>query len=157
MTGRAQQLVMIRCQPTKSCRMRHAFPRTAGVAIKASVHPIDTPKSLSLPQLVTMRTQTIVAACVAALMLASAAEAHICMWAPRQRGAVDISGPAEDPCYRKVGPCGTNTMSTVTTMTAGQLYTVEFQQNANHCTDACRGVLCGGARATTVCDKTMRV
>ena len=138
--------------------MRHAFPRTAGVAITASVHPIDTPKILSLPQqLVTMRTQTIVAACVAALMLVSAAEAHICMWAPRQRGAVDISGPAEDPCYRKVGPCGTNTMGTVTTMTAGQLYTVEFQQNANHCTDACRGVLCGGARATKVCDKTMRV
>lgn len=61
------------------------------------------------------------------------AYAHVCMWEPMQRGTVDISGPAENPCYQKVGPCGVNTPGTsFTSLPAGGSYTVRFQQNANH-------------------------
>jgi len=50
-----------------------------------------------------------------------------------QRGGFSIAGPVQNPCYRKVGPCGSDTKGAVTTIAAGSAYTVEFQQNANHC------------------------
>ena len=69
---------------------------------------------------------------VALVVVVAPSMAHICMWEPPQRGGFDISGPAQNPCYRKVGPCGTTEDGPVTSIPAGEMYTVHFQQNANH-------------------------
>jgi hypothetical protein len=60
---------------------------------------------------------------------------HLCLWAPMQRGTVDISTPGAHPCYRKIGPCGnmnSSSSSPRTSLVAGSKYKVEFQQNLNH-------------------------
>lgn len=98
----------------------------------------------------------LLAAAVAAL-LAVQASAHVCMWHPMQRDGMSIAGPAENPCYRKVGPCGTDKVGPVTQLPAGRTYTVEFQQNANHC--AYRrmwwGVRTCAAPIATDCERTL--
>jgi hypothetical protein len=65
--------------------------------------------------------------------LVANSHAHICMWAPAQRGTVEITNPGEHPCYLKVGPCGGVASATpTTTLAGGQYFSVLFQQNLNH-------------------------
>lgn len=51
-----------------------------------------------------------------------------------QRGGADVSTPGNPKCYKKVGPCGSPTPEhgTVTNLSAGSTFTVEFEQNLNH-------------------------
>lgn len=61
--------------------------------------------------------------------------AHLCLWAPMQRGDFDISTPGAHVCYRKIGPCGnlnSTSSSPRTSLVAGSKYRVQFQQNLNH-------------------------
>lgn len=78
------------------------------------------------------------AACAAVVLLllacAPTTRAHICMWQPMQRSNFSITTPGDPNCYRKVGPCGgINTVGpTITKLTSGDSYEVQFQQNLNH-------------------------
>lgn len=72
---------------------------------------------------------------LALIPLLLVADAHICVWQPRQRGAFNIDKPDSDSCYRKVGPCGgirATSTSRRTKLQANTAYTVKFQQNMNH-------------------------
>ena len=67
--------------------------------------------------------------------LSSDVHTHVCLWAPMQRGAFDISTPGAHVCYRKPAPCGnvnSTSSSPRTSLVAGSRYTVQFQQNLNH-------------------------
>jgi hypothetical protein len=56
------------------------------------------------------------------------------MWQPMQRGNFSIATPGEHVCYQKQGPCGVNDANGPirTSIEAGSVYTVQFQQNLNH-------------------------
>src|SRR4051812_48480558 len=69
---------------------------------------------------------------LALVLCIGAVSAHVCMWTPMQRGNFSIGEPGYDGCYRKVGPCGTDTPGVVTALQAGQSLSVQFQQNLNH-------------------------
>ncbi|CAF1074652.1 unnamed protein product [Didymodactylos carnosus] len=60
---------------------------------------------------------------------------HLCLWQPMQRGNFSISTPGSHDCYRKLAPCGGYNSSTSkqrTTLEAGTMYSVRFQQHLNH-------------------------
>lgn len=84
------------------------------------------------------------------LAFASLASAHICMWSPRQRGAIALDSPGDPSCSHKgPSPCGGVASSgAVTKYTAGQAVTVEFQQSLNHFYGSARASACLHARAT---------
>lgn len=66
--------------------------------------------------------------------LLAAAEGHICMWSPVQRGgAFEIVTPGQSICYLKEPPCGgTSAGEPLTTLTGGSNFQLQFQQNLNH-------------------------
>ena len=67
------------------------------------------------------------------LLLAAPASSHICVFAPHQRGALDVSQAGDHDCYRKTQPCGDNTPGPIAaSLQPRQLYTVRWQQNFNH-------------------------
>eukprot|EP01061_Rhynchopus_euleeides_P013480 TRINITY_DN2353_c0_g1_i1.p1 TRINITY_DN2353_c0_g1~~TRINITY_DN2353_c0_g1_i1.p1 ORF type:complete len:347 (+),score=92.44 TRINITY_DN2353_c0_g1_i1:50-1090(+) len=76
-----------------------------------------------------MRTSLAGAVC----MLVAAAEAHICIIEPHQRGAMNITGPADHTCTRRYPSCGGMPAGAPTaTYVANVPSRVHFQQNLNH-------------------------
>src|SRR5687767_4378719 len=68
------------------------------------------------------------------ILIAQFAYAHICMFAPMQRGDMVLDQPGHNSCAHKgPDPCGgVDSMGVVTTLITGQPFLVEFQQNLNH-------------------------
>ena len=70
--------------------------------------------------------------------VAGAANAHICMWSPLQRQrdgeSYDISSPGNTMCRTTADDVcgGVPAGPALTHLTAGEPYTIAFQQNLNH-------------------------
>ena len=70
---------------------------------------------------------------LAVACLLAAADAHICIIEPHQRGAMNVSGPADHSCTRRYPNCGGMPRGAPTaTYAAGVPSRVHFQQNLNH-------------------------
>lgn len=67
------------------------------------------------------------------VVLTHCALAHICILDPPQRGALNVSDPGDDSCYRRTPYCGGIPAGPVSaTYYPGQEIAVMFQQNLNH-------------------------
>eukprot|EP01060_Flectonema_neradi_P035083 TRINITY_DN633_c1_g2_i1.p1 TRINITY_DN633_c1_g2~~TRINITY_DN633_c1_g2_i1.p1 ORF type:complete len:349 (+),score=55.31 TRINITY_DN633_c1_g2_i1:76-1122(+) len=67
------------------------------------------------------------------LSLFAAAQSHICIIEPHQRGAMNISSPADDTCFRRYPSCGGIAAGPVTaTYRVNEPTRILFQQNLNH-------------------------
>ena len=69
------------------------------------------------------------------LLSVSSIFGHLCLWQPMQRGNFSLTPPGSHDCYRKMAPCGGFNSSTSkgrTTLEAGTVFTVRFQQHLNH-------------------------
>ena len=63
-----------------------------------------------------------------------AADSHLCMWSPLQRGgAFELVIPGQHICYLKEPSCGgTSAGAPLTALTGGSNFELQFQQNLNH-------------------------
>ncbi|XP_067928604.1 uncharacterized protein [Watersipora subatra] len=66
--------------------------------------------------------------------------AHICLLNPHQRGSMSgINKPAADDCILTTGPCGGRDMDSYLVLKRESNYTVIFQKNLDHYTQATPG------------------